>query len=149
MFYKKAVPKDFTVFTGKHLSYQNCKPEALAQGFPCEFFKFFKNSFFSEHLWMNVSALKQLLALQFAIIYCWQLSSRPSARSITLRWQNFFKKWQLQGRLKQLNLEQDPGYQVHIIYYIIYYTYILYILYIIYHKSLKTHYTFYPFQQRY
>ena len=36
--------------------------------------------------------------------------NRPSARSITLRGQIFFKKGQLPGRLKQLNLEQDPGH---------------------------------------
>ena len=36
--------------------------------------------------------------------------SRPFARSITLRGQKFFKKGQLQGCFKQLNLEQDPGH---------------------------------------
>ena len=34
--------------------------------------------------------------------------SRPSAHSSTLRGHKFFKKGQLQGRLKQLSLEQDP-----------------------------------------
>ena len=33
---------------------------------------------------------------------------KPSARSITPMGLKFFKKGQLQGRLKQLNLEQDP-----------------------------------------
>ena len=37
-------------------------------------------------------------------------SIRPSARSITLRGQKVFKKGQLQGRLKQLNLEKVPRY---------------------------------------
>ena len=36
--------------------------------------------------------------------------TRPFARSITLRRQRFFKKKQPQGRLKQLNLEQDLGH---------------------------------------
>ena len=45
------------------------------QGFSCEFFKMFKNTFFPDHLWMTASALKQLLALYFPIIYSWQLSS--------------------------------------------------------------------------
>ena len=34
--------------------------------------------------------------------------NRPSARSITLREQKYLKKGQLQGSLKQINLEQDP-----------------------------------------
>ena len=35
-----------------------------------------------------------------------------SARSFTLRRHKFFKKGQLQGRLKQLSLEQDPGHNI-------------------------------------
>ena len=35
----------------------------------------FKNTFFPDHLWMTASALKQLLALYFPIIYSWSLSS--------------------------------------------------------------------------
>ena len=38
-------------------------------------FQIFKNIFFLEHLWMTASVFKQLLALYFAIIYSWQLSS--------------------------------------------------------------------------
>ena len=34
---------------------------------------------------------------------------KPSARSFILREQKFIKKAQLQGRLKQVSLEQDPG----------------------------------------
>ena len=35
---------------------------------------------------------------------------RPSAHSFRLREHKFFKKGQLQGRLKKLSLEQDPGH---------------------------------------
>ena len=77
----KLVLKNFVIFTGKHLSqslFLSCnfiKKETLAQGFSCEFCKIFKNTFFTEHLWMTASILQQLLALYFAIIYTWQLSS--------------------------------------------------------------------------
>ena len=37
-------------------------------------------------------------------------SDRPSTHSFILRGHKFFKKKQLQGRLKQLSLEQDPGH---------------------------------------
>ena len=76
MFYEKCVLKNFAIFAGKHLCqilFLSCnfiKNETLAQGFSCEFCKIFK-SFFTEHLWI----LQQLLALNFAIIYSWQLSS--------------------------------------------------------------------------
>ena len=49
--------------------------ETLVQGFFCEFWKIFKNTFFTEHLWMIASILQQLLALYFAIIYREQLLS--------------------------------------------------------------------------
>ena len=81
MFYKKAVLKNFAILTGKHLcqslfvSYNFIKKETLAQGFSCEFCKIFKDTFFTEHLWVTASFLQQLLALYFAIIYSWQLSS--------------------------------------------------------------------------
>ena len=53
--------------------------KTLVQGFSCEFCKIFKNTFFSEHLWMTASILRQLLTLCFAIIYSWQhLSSDKS-----------------------------------------------------------------------
>ena len=60
---KKDVLKNFTKFTGKHL----CQSlsfnkgagfslrETLVQVFPCEFWKIFKNSFFTEHLWATIS----------------------------------------------------------------------------------------------
>ena len=38
------------------------------------------------------------------------LEIRPCTCSNTFRGQKRFKKGQLQGRLKQLNLEQSPGY---------------------------------------
>ena len=81
MFYKKAVLKNFAILTGKHLcqslfvSYNFIKKETLAQGFSCEFCKIFKDTFFTEHLWVTASFLQQLLALYFATIYSWQLSS--------------------------------------------------------------------------
>ena len=34
----------------------------------------FKNTIFTEHLWLTASILQQLVALYFAIIYRWQLS---------------------------------------------------------------------------
>ena len=37
-------------------------------------------------------------------------TDRPYGRSITFRGQKIFKKEQLQGHLKQLNLEQDPSH---------------------------------------
>ena len=51
------------------------KKETLAKGFSCEFFRIFKNTFFTKHLWMTASISQQLPALYFAIIYSWQLSS--------------------------------------------------------------------------
>ena len=44
------------------------------RGFSCEFCKIFKNTFFTEHLWMTPSILQQLLALYFAITYSWKVS---------------------------------------------------------------------------
>ena len=52
VFYKKGVPKNFAIFTRKHLCqslFLSCnfiKKETLAQGFSCEFCKIFKNTFF-------------------------------------------------------------------------------------------------------
>ena len=79
VFYKKGVPKNFSIFTRKDLCqslFLSCnfiKKETLAQGFFCEFCKIFKNTFFTEHLWMTASILQQFLALYFAILYSWQL----------------------------------------------------------------------------
>ena len=47
----------------------------MAQGFPSEFLKIFKNTFFPERLWINASVFKQLLSLHFPVMYSWQLSS--------------------------------------------------------------------------
>ena len=47
--------------------------------FSFEFCKIFKNTFFTEHFWMTASILQQLLALYFAIIYSWQLSSNEKS----------------------------------------------------------------------
>ena len=79
--YKEGVFKNFAIFTGKHMCqslFFSCnfiKKETLAHGFSCEFCMIFKSTFFTEHLWMTASILQQLLALYFAIIYSWQLSS--------------------------------------------------------------------------
>ena len=43
-------------------------PEAVTEGV---LFKIFKNTFFTEYLWMAASILQQLLALYFAMIYSW------------------------------------------------------------------------------
>ena len=51
------------------------KKETMAQDFSCGFSKAFKNTFFTEHLWISAFILQQLLVLNFAIIYSWQLSS--------------------------------------------------------------------------
>ena len=81
MFYKNCVLKNFAIFTEKHLcrslflSSNFTKNETLAQAFSCEFCKIFKNTFSTEHLWMTVSILQQLVALYFALIYSWQFSS--------------------------------------------------------------------------
>ena len=80
VFCKKGVLKNFAIFKGKYLCQslflsRNFIKETLAHRFPCEFCKIFKNTFFTEHLWMTTSILQQLLALYFAIIYSWQLSS--------------------------------------------------------------------------
>ena len=80
VFCKKGVLKNFAIFKGKYLCQslflsRNFIKETLAHRFPCEFCKIFKNTFFTEHLWMTTSILQQLLALYFAIIYSWQLPS--------------------------------------------------------------------------
>ena len=54
---------------GKHLcqslflSSNFIKKETLAQGFSYKFCKIFKNTFFTDHLWITASTLQQLLAL--------------------------------------------------------------------------------------
>ena len=45
------------------LSCNFIKKETLAQSFSFEFHKCFKNTFFTEHLWMIASDLQQLLVL--------------------------------------------------------------------------------------
>ena len=81
MFYKKTVLKNFTIFTEQHqpqspfLGSDFIKKETLTQGFCCKFFTIFKNAFFTEYLWLNVSILQQLLTLYFVIIYSWQVSN--------------------------------------------------------------------------
>ena len=55
MFFKKAVFLKF-----RKISPQACnfiKKEALAQMFSCEFCEIFKNTFFTEHLWVTVSVI--------------------------------------------------------------------------------------------
>ena len=75
MFYKKDVLRNFAVFTGKHerqCLFSSCnfvKKETLAHGFSSEYFQIFKNTYFTEHLWMATSILQQFLALYFGIIH--------------------------------------------------------------------------------
>ena len=60
----------------KRASFLSCnfiKNKTLAQRFSCGFWKIFKNTFFTEHLWT------ELLALYFGIIYSWQLSSNQKS----------------------------------------------------------------------
>ena len=84
MFYKKGVLKNFTIFTGKHLCqslFLSCNfiiKETLAQGLSCEFCKTFKNAFFTEHLWKNVSINNScsLYTLQSYIVGNFQIISR-------------------------------------------------------------------------
>ena len=58
VFHKKGVLKNFAKFTGKHLCQSLffkknfIKKETLAQVFSCEFCEIFKNTFFTEHLWI-------------------------------------------------------------------------------------------------
>ena len=61
------------------LSCNFIKKETLAHGFSCEFCKIFKNTFFTEHLWITASILQQLLALYYAIMYSWQFSSNEES----------------------------------------------------------------------
>ena len=63
------------IFLHKICSMVLFKKKTLAKEFFCEFCKIFKNSFFTENLWMTASILLQLLTLCFAIIHSWQLSS--------------------------------------------------------------------------
>ena len=65
---RKAVLKNFTKFTGKHLCQclflikvagrSPAKKETLVQVFSCELWKVFKNTFLTEHLWTTVSATR-------------------------------------------------------------------------------------------
>ena len=41
--------------------------------------KIFKNTFFTEHLWMTASILQELLTLYFSIVYTWQISSNEKS----------------------------------------------------------------------
>ena len=85
MFYKKCVLKSFAIFTAKHLClslFLSCNfinKDSLAQEFSCEFCKIFKDTFFTEHLWMTPLNLQQLLALYFAIVYSWLLLSNKKS----------------------------------------------------------------------
>ena len=54
---RTVVLRNFTKFIGKHLRPEGCnfiKKEALAQAFPCDFVKFLKTPFPTEHLWAIV-----------------------------------------------------------------------------------------------
>ena len=69
--------RDLTLFFIRNF----IKKETLAQGFPCEFWKIFQNTFFTEHLCLAASILQQLLGLYFTMIYSWQLSSSEKSLS--------------------------------------------------------------------
>ena len=77
------------------ISWCNLKIRGLEKK-PCQTF-FYLCFIFGFFMWKDV--------IQYNSQY-----SRPPARSITLRGQEFFKKGQPQGRLKQLNVEQDPDH---------------------------------------
>ena len=85
VFYKKCVLKSFAIFTAKHLClslFLSCNfinKDSLAQEFSCEFCKIFKDTFFTEHLWMTPLNLQQLRALYFAIVYSWLLLSNKKS----------------------------------------------------------------------
>ena len=79
---RKAVLKNFVKFTGKHLCQsfffnkvadlrpKACnfiKKETLAQMLSCEFCKIFKNTFFTEHLWMTASKNHSQVSYRTAI----------------------------------------------------------------------------------
>ena len=61
VFYKKAVFKDFAIFTGKHLcrslflSLQLYWKENITQVFSSEYCETFNNSYFEKHLWTAAS----------------------------------------------------------------------------------------------
>ena len=57
-FIEKGVLKNVAKFTGKQLWPEACnfmKKETLARVFSCEFCEFFKNNYFTEHLWTTAS----------------------------------------------------------------------------------------------
>ena len=57
---KHMCPSLFFKFTGKHMCQSlifNKVAETLAQVFPCEFCKIFKNTLFTEHLWTTASVI--------------------------------------------------------------------------------------------
>ena len=86
----KNVLKSFAILTGKHqcqhlsVSCNFIEKETLIQGFSCEFFKIFKNIFFSRTLLDNcfyfTTVTDFILA---AIIYNWQLSNSYKSVSLT------------------------------------------------------------------
>ena len=53
---KKDVPRNFTKFTGKHLSHP------LVQVFSCEFCEILKTRFYTEHLWWLLLLVYYLIA---------------------------------------------------------------------------------------
>ena len=81
MSYKLGVPKHFSILTGKHLCqnhFLSCnfiKKDILQNGFSFEFCKIFEKPFLQNTSGWLVLFYKNLLALYFAIIRSWQLSS--------------------------------------------------------------------------
>ena len=67
MFYKKAVLKNFAIFTGKHLCWglfikklQTFRPATLLKRDFCEYSEIFKNNYFEENLRTAVSEIPNL-----------------------------------------------------------------------------------------
>ena len=74
LFYKKAILKNFGIFTGKHLCWslffnktaglQSCnfiKKGPPTQMFACEYCAIFKNTCFEEHLWTDIWAFSYMI----------------------------------------------------------------------------------------
>ena len=65
------------MFQGLFLSCNFIKTVILTQGFFCEICKIFRNTFFTEHLFMTAFILQQLLALYIAGNFqVWEVISR-------------------------------------------------------------------------
>ena len=110
VFYKKCVLKNFTNFSGTYLCQglffdivpglrpvTLFKKETLAQVLSCEFCEFFKNIFFTEHLWATASEVSNEynLKLNFGFVFL-----NTTAYSRTRRIETF-GKWNCEIRWKK------------------------------------------------